>query len=54
MMVDPPSGWAYGFPAVLEDDYRAQLIKARYPDRDMEIALKYSWHWVEEIEVPDE
>lgn len=53
-IVDPPTGWAYGFPAVLEDDYRAQLIKANYPDREIEIALKYSRYWTEEFEVIDE
>lgn len=41
-LVDPPSGWLYGFPAVLEDDYEAQLRKAGYPEKDMELAMKHS------------
>ncbi len=41
-LVDPPSGWMYGFPAVLEDDYEAQLRKAGYPEKDMELAMRHS------------
>jgi hypothetical protein len=41
-LVDPPSGWMYGFPAVLEDDYEAQLRKAGYPDKDIELSMKHS------------
>lgn len=40
--VDPPSGWMYGFPAKLEDNYPAQLRKAGYPERDIELAMKHS------------
>ena len=43
-IVDPPSGWRYGFPAKLKDDYRQQLIDAGYPKKDIELALKYSWY----------
>lgn len=42
LLVDPPSGWMYGFPAPLEDDYVAQLRKAGYPERDIPLALKHS------------
>jgi hypothetical protein len=41
-LVDPPSGWMYGFPAVLEEDYPAQLRKAGYPEEDMELAMRHS------------
>lgn len=42
LLVDPPEGWRYGFPAPLEDDYPAQLRKAGYPEKDIELALKHS------------
>ncbi len=41
-LVDPPSGWMYGFPAVLEEDYEAQLRKSGYPEKDIESALRHS------------
>jgi len=49
VIVDPPSGWLYNFPAPLEDDYEAQLLKAGYPGEEIELALKWSRYW----EVPD-
>lgn len=42
LLVDPPTGWAYGFPAPLQDDYEAQLRKAGYPEKDIPLALKHS------------
>jgi hypothetical protein len=42
LIVDPPKGWAYGFPAPLEEDYEAQLRKAGYPEKDIPLALKHS------------
>lgn len=42
LLVDPPSGWAYGFPAPLQEDYVAQLRKAGYPEKDIPLALKHS------------
>lgn len=42
LLVDPPTGWTYGFPAPLEDDYEAQLRKAGYPEKDIPLALKHS------------
>jgi uncharacterized protein Smg (DUF494 family) len=42
LIVDPPSGWMYGFPAPLEDDYEQQLKNAGYPEKDIPIALKHS------------
>lgn len=44
-IVDPPSGWRYGFPAPVEDDYEAQLRRAKYPEEDIPFALKYSRYW---------
>jgi hypothetical protein len=51
--IDPPSGWRYGFPKVLPDgvtDLSAWFIKNGYPEKDVELALKYSRYWSE----PDE
>lgn len=42
LLVDPPSGWKYGFPAPLEEDYEAQLRKAGYPEKDIPLALRHS------------
>jgi hypothetical protein len=50
LVVDPPSGWLYGFPAPLQDDYSKQLKEAGYPKKDMELALDYSRYW----EIDDE
>ena len=51
MIVDPPSGWRYGFPAPLESDYKAQLLKHKYPAEDIELALKYSRYWESDDEI---
>lgn len=45
LIVDPPSGWMYGFPAPLQDDYRQQLIDAGYPEADLDFAMKHSRYW---------
>ena len=42
ILVDPPSGWKYGFPAPLQDDYEQQLRDAGYPEEAIPLALKYS------------
>lgn len=44
-IVDPPSGWQYGFPAPLEDDYRAQLLRMGYPEKDIQFAIEHSRFW---------
>lgn len=52
-IIDPPSGWQYGFPKPLPDDVSdlgAWLLEQGYPERDLELALKYSRYW----EKPDE
>lgn len=57
IIVDPPSGWRYGFPAPLQEDYRQQLIDAGYPQKDIEFALVNSWYWgqsdIEEVNTSD-
>jgi uncharacterized protein Smg (DUF494 family) len=42
LIVDPPSGWRYGFPAELQEDYAQQLKDAGYPEKDIPMALKHS------------
>lgn len=42
LLVDPPSGWMYGFPAPLQEDYEQQLRDAGYPEKDIPLALKHS------------
>ncbi len=49
-IVDPPSGWRYGFPAELQDDYRQQLKEAGYPETQIEFALKHSRYWMETVD----
>lgn len=50
-MYDPPSGWMYGFPKPLPDNRPADwnferwLIESGYPEKDLELALKYGRYW---------
>lgn len=44
IVVDPPSGWRYGFPAPLQEDYKQQLIDVGYPQKDIEFAMAHSWY----------
>jgi predicted house-cleaning noncanonical NTP pyrophosphatase (MazG superfamily) len=46
-MVDPPSGWMFGFPAPLQKDYKDQLKEAGYPPEDIDFAIKHSRYWEE-------
>jgi len=48
LIVDPPSGWRYGFPAPLQKDYVKQLRQAGYPELELDLALKYSRYWEED------
>jgi hypothetical protein len=45
MLVDPPSGWRYGFPrpydATKDGDLGAFLVKNGYPSEDIDFALRY-------------
>jgi len=49
-MIDPPSGWRYGFPKAWNDegdgDMREFLLAAGYPEKDVDFALKYIRMWV--------
>jgi len=59
LMIDPPSGWQYGFPKPVHEEFYTLgsdfdlarwLIAEGYPEQDIELALKYSRYW----EVDDE
>lgn len=45
-LVDPPTGWRYGFPRVYNprpgETFRVWLIRMGYPYKDLELAEKYS------------
>jgi hypothetical protein len=52
LVIDPPSGWKYGFPKpipepVLRDlsEMRKWLVQQGYPAKDVELAIKYSRYW---------
>lgn len=51
LVVDPPEGWKYGFPAPLEECYQTQLKKHSYPKELMDFAITRSRYW--EIKVDD-
>jgi hypothetical protein len=52
-IIDPPSGWKYGFPkeipenVITPEDFKKWFIKNGYPEKDIELALKYSRVWEE-------
>lgn len=52
LMIDPPSGWLYGFPKPIPEGYikneslmRIWLQNQGYPVTLMDSALKYSRYW---------
>jgi len=51
--IDPPSGWKYGFPKVLPEevvtpeDFKKWFLKSGYPEKDLDMAMKYSSSWEE-------
>lgn len=52
MMIDPPSGWRYGFPRVYDEAQdgamREFLLAAGYPERDVDFALEHMRSWAAE------
>ena len=52
-IIDPPGGWKYGFPkeipsdVVTSEEFKEWLVASGYPERDIELALKYSRYWEE-------
>ena len=54
MMIDPPSGWRYGFPKPYDEnkdgDLRAFLKSNGYPEKNIDFALENCRMFYEEIE----
>jgi hypothetical protein len=57
-MIDPPSGWKYGFPKVLPqrfdtwEEQRAWLVSEGYPQKEIDACGDhfYSRYWEQEID----
>ena len=48
VMIDPPRGWAYGFPKELPEDVqdlRQWLVDQGYPESQVDWAMKYCRYW---------
>lgn len=52
LIIDPPSGWRYGFPKPIPEDvffdaaaFRAWLVEQGYPAQDIELAIEHSRYW---------
>jgi hypothetical protein len=52
LIIDPPSGWMYGFPKLVPDEVLRSkwrlcvwLIEQGYPAEDIEMAMKHSRYW---------
>lgn len=45
--IDPPSGWKYGFPKMIdkEANIKRVLLQSNYPSEDIEFAMQYMRHW---------
>ena len=59
LMIDPPEGWKYGFPKPVHEEYhtlgddfdlKRWLIDERYPQKDIDLALKYSRYWEKDLD----
>lgn len=52
VIVDPPNGWRYGFPKIMElnIEYEDLLRSSGYPEEYIPFALKYSRFWEEEVQ----
>lgn len=55
LIIDPPSGWRYGFPKILPQELVGNtealskwLVSNGYPKEDIELALQYSRYWERE------
>jgi len=53
-IIDPPSGWRYGFPKPMPEKIKGAeslkewLLEQGYPEKDLDLAVKYSRYWWEE------
>jgi hypothetical protein len=55
MIYDPPSGWKYGFPKAVpenleEGGFKQWILDQGYPEKDIDLALKYGRTWYEYLE----
>lgn len=57
-IIDPPSGWMYGFPKIIPDEARKTEVSLRewllaqgYPSKDIPLALRHSRYWHEEVRI---
>jgi len=53
IMIDPPSGWKYGFPKVIPEDMtdlRQWFIDSGYPESEVDFAMKHCRQWEAEDE----
>lgn len=48
VLIDPPSGWRFGFPKRLPDDWRTEdfnlrrwLVVNGYPEKEVDFGIKY-------------
>ena len=50
-MIDPPSGWRYGFPKILDlnenETIRDWLVRKGYPEQDLDFAMKHLRSWTQ-------
>ena len=55
-LIDPPSGWKYGFPKVLPQDYTGSvpewLVKNDYPQEEIDCLGKYFYYRIINQEIP--
>jgi len=54
-MIDPPSGWKYGFPKTLPEDVvdtKKWLVENGYPQTEIDACGENFWcrHWLKEID----
>jgi hypothetical protein len=52
IVIDPPSGWMYGFPKLVNEDIlcdakqlRAWLIEQGYPEKDVDFGMRHYRCW---------
>ena len=56
-MIDPPSGWKYGFPRMIPDgieDHRQFILDCGYPQEELDSYGKYFYVRYWDAEVKDE
>ena len=46
ILIDPPSGWMYGFPKIIKlgatpDEKKKLMLDSGYPEKDLEFALRH-------------